>query len=137
MNSREGDDFHVIGSGYEAGFDAGYSKGYADGLDESSGDPRVERIEAGFEAIHASTNGEYSREDMMVMDALQAGRDFAVRLARREQHIQQLIGERADSPKCLERLVLALQAHAQEHGWQDVDEPIAALLSWCPSEPYI
>jgi rubrerythrin len=32
---------------------------------------------------------------MIVMDALQAGRDFAVRLARREQHIQQMIEERA------------------------------------------
>lgn len=125
-NSAPGDDFLVIGSGYEAGFDAGFAKGYADGLDESSGDPRVGRIEAGFKAIHEATNGEYSREDMIVMDALQAGRDFAVRLARREQHIQQLIGERAD----VERLVLALQAHALEHGWQDVDEPIAALLSW-------
>lgn len=137
MNSREGDDFHVIGSGYEAGFDAGYDKGYADGLDESSGDPRVERIEAGFKAIHAATNGEYSPEDMIVMDALQSGRDFAVRLARREQHIQQLICEQSDSPKFLERLVMALQAHAQEHGWQDVDEPIAALLSWRPRESCI
>lgn len=137
MNSRDGDDFHVIGSGYEAGFDAGYAKGYADGLDEGAGDPRVERIEAGFKAMHVATNGEYSREDMIVMDALQAGRDYAIRLGRREQHIQQLIGERSDSPKCLERLVLALQVHAQEHGWQDVDEPIAMLLSWRPRESCI
>ena len=84
----------VLGSGYEAGFDAGYAKGYGDGLDENAGDPRVERIEAGFKALHDATNGEYSIEDMIVLDALQAGRDFAVRLARREQHIQQLISER-------------------------------------------
>lgn len=30
----------------------------------------------------------------------------------------------------LEALVADLQAHAKEHGWQDVDEPIAALLAW-------
>src|SRR4029453_8937191 len=60
------DQFVVIGSGYEAGFDAGYAKGYADGLDESSGDPRVERLEAGFKAIQDATNGEYSREDRIV-----------------------------------------------------------------------
>lgn len=89
------DGFRVLGSGYEAGFDAGYDKGYSDGLDESAGDPRVERIEAAFKAMHSATNGDYSREDMVVMDGLQAGRDFAVRLARREQHIQQLIDERA------------------------------------------
>lgn len=82
----------------DASFDAGYAKGFADGLDESAGDPRVDRIEAGFKAIHSATNGEYSREDMIVMDALQSGRDFAVRLARREQHIQQLIRERAAAP---------------------------------------
>jgi hypothetical protein len=87
------DDFVVLGSGYENGFDAGYAKGYADGLDEGSSDPRVQRIERGFKAMHEATNGEYSREDLVVMDALQAGRDFAIRLARREQHIQQLIGE--------------------------------------------
>lgn len=33
----------------------------------------------------------------------------------------------------LKRLVLNLQAHAREHGWQDTDEPIAALLAWQPS----
>ncbi len=111
------DCFQVIGSGYEAGFDAGYAKGYADGLDEGAGDPRVERIEAGFAAIHAATNGEYSRDDMIVMDALQAGRDFAVNLARREQHIQQLIEERAS----LERqhageLIELIREKAQIHG---------------------
>jgi len=68
-NTCPGDDFIVLGSGYEAGFDAGYAKGYTDGMD-------------------------------------------------------------AASPEQLERLVLALQAHGNEHGWQDVDEPIAALLSW-------
>lgn len=140
--SRPGDNFQVIGSGYESGFDAGYAKGFADGLDESAGDPRVDRIEAGFKAIHAATNGEYSPEDTIVMDALQAGRDFAVRLARRELHIQQLVSERpatieheagreiARQLVHLERLVLDLQAHAREHGWQDVDEPIMALLAW-------
>lgn len=76
-------------------FDRGYQEGYGAGLDESSGDPRVARIEAGFVAIQAATNGEYSREDQVVLDALQAGREFAVRLARREQHIQQLLRERA------------------------------------------
>lgn len=30
----------------------------------------------------------------------------------------------------LEALVTDLQAHSREHGWQDVDEPIAALLAW-------
>jgi hypothetical protein len=30
----------------------------------------------------------------------------------------------------LRRLVLNLQAHAREHGWQDYDKPIAALLAW-------
>lgn len=34
--------------------------------------------------------------------------------------------------RTLERLVLDLQAHAKECGWQDVDEPIAALLAWQP-----
>lgn len=76
----------------EAGFDAGYAKGYADGLDESAGDPRVERIEAGFKAMHEATGGDYSREDMIVMDALQAGRDFAVLLARREQRVHGVWG---------------------------------------------
>lgn len=33
----------------------------------------------------------------------------------------------------LETLVLTLQAHAKEQGWQDVDEPIAALLAWTPA----
>lgn len=127
--NRPGDDFQVIGSGYESGFDAGYAKGFADGMDVSAGDPRVERIEAGFKAMHEATNGEYSREDMTVMDALQAGRDFAVGLARRETHIQQLIGEREARAR-VEGLVLALQAHAKEHNWQDVDDPIAALLGW-------
>lgn len=111
-NNLPGDDFVVVGSGYEAGFDAGYAKGYADGLDESAGDPRVDRLESGFQAIHAAANGEYSREDLIALDALQAGRDFAVRLVR------------------LERCVLELQAHAKEHGWQDVDEPISALLAY-------
>ena len=32
----------------------------------------------------------------------------------------------------LERLVIDLQAHAKEHGWQDTDEPISALLVWRP-----
>jgi hypothetical protein len=127
-NNQPGDDFVVLGSGYEAGFDAGYAKGFADGLDESAGDPRVERIEAGFKAMHDATNGEWTHEDVIVMDALQAARDFAVGLARREQHIQQLIGERSDRAERLERLVLDLKAHAREHGWQDVDGPIAALL---------
>jgi hypothetical protein len=30
----------------------------------------------------------------------------------------------------LRQAVRALQSHAIEHGWQDVDEPIAALLAW-------
>jgi hypothetical protein len=30
----------------------------------------------------------------------------------------------------LVELVQNLQVHAREHGWQDVDEPIAALLTW-------
>lgn len=30
----------------------------------------------------------------------------------------------------LERLVMDLQRHAREQGWQDVDDPIAALLAW-------
>lgn len=30
----------------------------------------------------------------------------------------------------LERLVMDLQRHAREYGWQDVDDPIAALLEW-------
>lgn len=32
----------------------------------------------------------------------------------------------------LKRLVIDLQAHAKEHGWQDTDEPISALLAWRP-----
>jgi len=32
-------------------------------------------------------------------------------------------------------LVLNLQAYAREHGWQDCDEPIAALLAWRRIEP--
>ncbi len=35
----------------------------------------------------------------------------------------------------LERLVADLQAHAREHGWQDVDEPIAALLAYPAAPP--
>lgn len=30
----------------------------------------------------------------------------------------------------LRQLVYALQAHAKDCGWQDVDEPIASLLAW-------
>jgi hypothetical protein len=30
----------------------------------------------------------------------------------------------------VQALVLALQAHAKEHGWQDYDDPIADLLAW-------
>lgn len=71
-----------------------YSRGYTDGLRDSEGDPRVERFEAAFKALQAATNGEYTREDEIVREALQAGQDFAVRLARREQHIAQLISER-------------------------------------------
>jgi hypothetical protein len=84
--------YRVIGSGYESGFDAGYAKGYADSYEID--DPRVERIEAGLRALYDATLGEYSRDDLIVLDALQAARDFAVRLVRREAHIQQLINER-------------------------------------------
>ncbi len=38
------------------------------------------------------------------------------------------------SPPTLETLVRNLQAHAKEHGWQDVDDPIAALLAWPTGE---
>lgn len=72
-----------------------YTKGYADGLNDNSDDPRVERIEAGFKALYDATNGDYSPDDMIVLDALQAAREFAVRLARREEHIRQLLSERA------------------------------------------
>jgi len=34
--------------------------------------------------------------------------------------------------KALEQLVLELKAHSSEHGWQDVDDPIVALLEWVP-----
>lgn len=42
-----------------------------------------------------------------------------------------------DAPPTLEQLVRNLQAHAKEHGWQDVDDPIAALLAWpLPEAPH-
>jgi hypothetical protein len=69
---------------WRRGYDCGYDKGWADGLDENHGDPRVEQIEAGFRAIHEATGGDYSREDHIVLGALQAAREFAVRLARIE-----------------------------------------------------
>jgi hypothetical protein len=49
-----------------------------------------------------------------------------------EMKIRALSAPSAVSPEAppMEKLVLALQAHAKEHGWQDVDEPIAALLAW-------
>lgn len=62
----------------------GYDIGWKDGLDENQGDPRVAEIEAGFTAITAATGGEYSHEDHIVLRALQAGREFAVRLASLE-----------------------------------------------------
>src|SRR5678815_1118491 len=37
-----------------------------------------------------------------------------------------------DTPT-LRALVEQLQAHAKEYGWQDTDEPIAALLAWRPA----
>jgi hypothetical protein len=68
---------------WRRGKDEGYTSGYGDGLDESAGDPRVAQIEDGF-SIQSATNGEYSHEDQIVLRALQAGQEFAVRLARRE-----------------------------------------------------
>jgi hypothetical protein len=82
---------------WRRGSDEGYGRGYGDGLDEGSGDPRVEQIEDGFKAIQSATNGEYSAEDRVVLSALQAGREFAVRLANREKHIAQLIAERTQN----------------------------------------
>ncbi len=82
---------------WQRGRDFGYNKGWEDGLDESAGDPRVESLEAGFKAIQSATNGEYSAEDQIVLGALQSAREFAIRLARREEHIRQLIEERQAS----------------------------------------
>jgi deoxycytidylate deaminase len=47
-----------------------------------------------------------------------------------EFHRLSLAALPAEPPPDLVALVLALQAHAKEHGWQDVDEPIAALLAY-------
>lgn len=66
------------------GFDHGHVQGYISGLDEVHGDPKVEQIEAGFEALLSATGGEYSTEDHIVIGALTAAREFAVRLARLE-----------------------------------------------------
>ena len=126
------DCFQVIGSGYEAGFDAGYAKGFADCLNEGAGDPRVERIDAGFIAMHAATNGEYSLEDMIVIDALQAGREFAVRLSSRETHIQQLIDERAAAPSW-QPITIWREAHSLS--WLYLDDR-SDLWRWKPiSDP--
>ena len=69
---------------WRRGYDCGYDRGYADGLDENQGSPHVDQIEAGFRAIQEATGGEYSLEDHIVLGALQAAREFAVRLARLE-----------------------------------------------------
>lgn len=48
-----------------------------------------------------------------------------------------LLNERAEKAEAklatLEQCVLDLQVHAREHGWQDSDDPISALLQWQPS----
>lgn len=86
---------------WRRGHDHGYSEGYAVGLDENQGDPRVGQIEAGFRAIQEATGGEYSVEDHSIIAALQAGREFAVRLANREIHIAQLIEESGELQRLL------------------------------------
>ncbi len=48
-----------------------------------------------------------------------------------------LASAQAEQPSAVESLVLALQEHAKEQGWQDVDDPIAALLAWKPEAPNV
>ncbi len=55
-------------------------------------------------------------------DAVVLGEGYLTLQAERDAIKAQLEG--------LVSLVVELQGHANEQGWQDVDDPIAALLEW-------
>ncbi len=42
------------------------------------------------------------------------------------------VRDQRDQLTAISLLVLALQAHSKECGWNDVDQPIADLLTWFP-----